>query len=346
MKKRISIIYLTALILLTAGCSAQSTVYEETADAEPGSNDESVLAVNEDVSADKLNNAAPIVVDSDQADIPDDVTESEADESEITFSLDDYTGEPYEEINGNHPFFEEYEYVTDPFEYYSSLDELGRCGEAYANICRELMPTEDRENISSVIPSGWNNNPYDFIDGGYVYNRCHLIAFSLAGENANEFNLITGTRYFNVTGMLPFENMVADYVNETDNHVLYRVTPVYEGDNLVADGVLMEAYSVEDEGGGIEFCVFVFNVQPGVTIDYATGENRSDGTMESSSDDDAGTSDTGESVDYILNTHTMRFHYPDCDSVSQMSDKNKQEYTGSRQTLIDEGYVPCGACQP
>ena len=161
------------------------------------------------------------------------------------------------------------------FEYYSDLDELGRCGVAYANICQELMPTEKRESISSVTPSGWNNKKYDsgLVDGGWIYNRCHLIGFQLAGENANPKNLITGTRYLNIEGMLPFENMIADYVHETDNHVLYRVTPVYTGDNLVADGVQLEGWSVEDAGEAICFNVFAYNIQPGIGIDYATGEN-------------------------------------------------------------------------
>ncbi len=262
-----------------------------------------------------------------------------------------YTDEPFVLINDNVPFFQESEYTTAPFETYSNLDSLGRCGVAYANICPELMPTENRESISEIKPTGWHNNPYDFIDGGYLYNRCHLIAFELAGENANKQNLITGTRYFNVTGMLPFENMVADYVKETNNHVLYRVTPMFDGNNLVANGVLMEAYSVEDNGDGIEYCVFCYNVQPGVAIDYATGNNWADGTVaaqESTTQETetatAGTTD--ESATYILNTSSKKFHKPGCGSVSQMSDKNKQEYTGSRQALIDQGYSPCGNCKP
>ena len=186
-----------------------------------------------------------------------------------------YDGEPYTVINNDIPFFTADEITTDTFEYYSPLDELGRCGVAYANICTDLMPTDDRESISSVTPSGWNNHSYDFVDNNWVYNRCHIIGFQLAGENANEQNLITGTRYMNVEGMLPYENEVADYVRQHDgDHVLYRVTPMYDGDNLVASGVLMEAYSVEDDGQGVCFNVFCYNVQPGVTIDYSTGENR------------------------------------------------------------------------
>ena len=201
-------------------------------------------------------------------------SESSAALAEAQNEIPEYNGEPYVIINNNVPFFTEEEITTDVFEEYSPLDNLGRCGTAYANICMNLMPDAKRGDISSVKPSGWKNKPYDFVDGGYLYNRCHLIGHQLAGEDANERNLITGTRYFNVIGMLPFENMVADYIKENpDNHLLYRVTPIYEGDNLVADGVLMEGYSVEDNGADVEFCVFCYNVQPGVVIDYKTGKN-------------------------------------------------------------------------
>lgn len=197
-----------------------------------------------------------------------------AEYAEITAdTFPEYDGEPYIVVNGNKAYFDADELTTEPFEIYSDLDELGRCGAAYANICLDLMPTEPRENISSVHPSGWQSVKYDFIEGKSLYNRSHLIGFQLAGENANEKNLITGTRYFNAETMLPFENEIADYVKETENHVMYRVTPYFEGDDLVAKGVLMEAYSVEDNGGGVEFNVFCYNVQPGVYIDYSTGDN-------------------------------------------------------------------------
>ena len=161
--------------------------------------------------------------------------------------------------------------TTSSFERYAPLDSLGRCGVAYANIGKDIMPTEERGSIGMVKPSGWHSIRYENVDGKYLYNRCHLIGYQLSAENANTSNLITGTRYLNIQGMLPFENMVADYIRETGNHVLYRVTPIYEGDNLVASGVLMEAYSVEDEGDGICFNVYCYNVQPGIVIDYATG---------------------------------------------------------------------------
>lgn len=187
--------------------------------------------------------------------------------------IPEYSGDPYIEVNGNVPYFSSADLTTTYFEHYSDLDSLGRCGEAYVNICQDTMPTQPRGSISSIKPSGWHTYKYDFVDGKYLYNRCHLIGYQLAGDNYRT-NLITGTRQFNVDGMLPFENMVADYVKETDNHVLYRVTPMYDGDDLVAQGVLMEAESVEDKGDGVEFCVFAYNVQDGVDIDYATGETK------------------------------------------------------------------------
>lgn len=188
-------------------------------------------------------------------------------------NIPEYEESPYVEINGNMPFFTEEEKTTEVFENYSELDALGRCGTAYANVCREIMPTEERGAIGMVKPSGWHTVKYDCVNGKYLYNRCHLIGYQLAGENANEKNLITGTRYLNMDGMLPFENDVAEYVEETGHHVLYRVTPVYEGNDLVARGVEMEAWSVEDEGKGIAFHVFVYNVQPGVVIDYSDGSS-------------------------------------------------------------------------
>ena len=187
-----------------------------------------------------------------------------------------YNGHAYAVINDNQPLFDANEMVTNSYEFYSELDGLGRCGYAMASIGLELLPTEERESISSVKPSGWVQAQYDFVEAQNLYNRCHLIGFQLTGENANERNLITGTRYLNTEGMLPYENMVADYVKETGNHVLYRVTPIYDGSNLVASGVQMEAWSVEDQGDGICFHVYLYNVQPGVIIDYASGESRLD----------------------------------------------------------------------
>lgn len=188
------------------------------------------------------------------------------------YSIPPYSGAAYTTVNNNVPYFTESEITTVMFENYSELDALGRCGVAYANLCPETMPTEERGSIGMIKPPGWHTVKYDCVDGKYLYNRCHLIGFQLAGENANKKNLITGTRYMNVDGMLPFENDTADYIDDTGNHVLYRVTPLYTVDNLIADGVLMEARSVED-GGTLQFNVFCYNVQPGVVIDYATGES-------------------------------------------------------------------------
>lgn len=267
-----------------------------------------------------------------------------------------YTGSPYTQINDNVPDFPLDDYTTEAFETYSDLDELGRCGVAYANVCQELMPTQKRGKIGQVKPSGWQTAKYDSVDGKYLYNRCHLIGYQLTGENANEKNLITGTRYLNVDGMLPFENMVADYVKETGNHVLYRVTPIFTGDNLVADGVQMEAESVEDNGDGILFNVFCYNVQPGIGIDYATGDNWEDDSIPQAEEpdesqtqpayDEEETDTQSESVGttYIINTNTGKFHYPQCSSVGQMNDSNKEEYTGTRDDLIAQGYSPCKRC--
>lgn len=187
--------------------------------------------------------------------------------------IPEFSGEAYVAINGNVPFFVEEEYTTESYEYYSELDSLGRCGVTMACIGTDIMPTEDRGEIGSVKPTGWQSVKYDCVDGKYLYNRCHLIGFQLAGENANKKNLITGTRYLNIEGMLPFENMVADYVQETENHVLFRVTPIFEGDNLVASGVVMEGLSMEDGGEDICFCIYAYNAQPGIVIDYATGDS-------------------------------------------------------------------------
>ena len=266
--------------------------------------------------------------------------------SAVSVSLEEvpaYSGSPYVELDGNQPGFSLEERTTDSFETYSTLDALGRCGPAYACIGQDLMPTEDRESISSVHPTGWVQAEYDFVEGGSLYNRCHLIGFQLTGENANEENLITGTRYMNVEGMLPFENMVADYIKETGNHVLYRAIPIFEGENLVASGVVMEALSVEDEGEGVCFHVYVYNVQPGVEIDYATGESWETGdsafsALESQAEE--------QEADYVLNTSSKKFHRPDCSSVDSMSEKNRQEYHGTREELIAQGYEPCGSCNP
>ncbi|MDE6419750.1 MAG: DNA/RNA non-specific endonuclease [Lachnospiraceae bacterium] len=288
---------------------------------------------------------------------------------EQAFTLNDvpaYSGELYTVINDNIPFFPKSQDAAESFERYAELDSLGRCGTACANVGKDIMPTEPRGEIGQVRPSGWHTVKYDGIDGNYLYNRCHLIAYQLAGENANVQNLITGTRSFNASGMLPFEEMVGDYVRETDHHVLYRVTPMFRGMNLVADGVLMEAWSVEDNGAGICFNVFVYNVQPGIVIDYATGDSYADTGV--SLADGGSANQSGDSADlvvlpsptvtptpepqeiaspnYILNTNTHKFHYPSCDSVQEMAERNKLPYSGTRDEVIAMGYVPCKRCNP
>nr|WP_252205646.1 DNA/RNA non-specific endonuclease [Enterocloster bolteae] len=257
-----------------------------------------------------------------------------------------YSGEPYTELNGNIPYFTDREKTEDVFEHYSDLDTLGRCGAAYANICKELMPTEKRGEIGMIKPTGWHTVRYDdIISDKYLYNRCHLIGFQLAGENANEKNLVTGTRYMNVDGMLPFENMIADYVKETDNHVLYRVTPIFVGDDLVCRGVEMEAYSVEDNGEGTSFHVFVYNIQPGIEIDYATGDSWVANSMADIVDDTEEHAQYATTL-YVINAKTRKFHFPDCDSVGKISKQNKKERETDRAELIAEGYTPCGSCKP
>ena len=252
--------------------------------------------------------------------------------------IPEYSNSAYIKIDNNIPSFKDSEMTTKSFEKYSELDNLGRCSVAYACVGKDIMPAEKRGTIGSVKPSGWHTVKYDCIDGKYLYNRCHLIGYQLTGENANIKNLITGTSYLNVEGMLPVENMVADYVKETDNHVLYRVTPIFERDNLLVSGVQMEAKSVEDNGDGISFNVYCYNVQPDIVIDYKTGESWKVGNEKSISESDTTT--------YILNTNTKKFHLNSCSSAKNLPDKNREEYSGNRNDLISEGYEPCKKCNP
>jgi len=274
-------------------------------------------------------------------------------------SVPTYTGTAYCVINNNTPLFTKADYSVNSYEYYSELDALGRCGMCRACIGRDLMPTEERSEIGQIKPTGWHTIRYDFIEKKYLYNRCHLIGYQLTGENDNARNLITGTRYFNTEGMLPFENEVAYYIRRTGNHVLYRVVPVYEGNNLLATGVTIEAKSVEDEGSGVQFNVFCYNVQPGVAINYATGESWEDpgavldrntpSTYSASGPETVETESLvviSEDTDYVLNTRSMRFHLPSCNAVQEMSEKNRQDYQGTREELIEEGYFPCASCKP
>lgn len=282
-------------------------------------------------------------------------TSGQSEQIGITLNnLPEFQGEddPFVAINNNEPNFDDSDKTTEAFETYSDLDSLGRCGVAYANICQEIMPTQKRGDISSIRPTGWKNKKYDtsLVDGAYLYNRCHLIGHQLAGEDANEKNLITGTRYFNVDGMLPFENMVADYVKETNNHVLYRVTPIYDGNNLVAKGVQMEAYSVEDDGEGVQFNVFVYNVQPGITIDYATGENKlsenDESTDATSSNQNTNNydgqstknSDKNTKIEVRGNKKSKIYHCPGQAAYEEMRDSPNLVIFNSEQDAIDAGY--------
>lgn len=296
-----------------------------------------------------------------------------------------YDGKAYVAVNNNEPFFMDSDMTTTAFENYSDLDSLGRCGVAYANICKDIMPTEERGKIGMIKPSGWHTVKYDVIKDRYLYNRCHLVGYQLAGENANPKNLITGTRYLNVEGMLPFENLVADYVNNTGNHVLYRVTPMFSGSNLVANGVLIEAKSVEDNGGGILFNVYCYNVQPGVGINYENGDSWLDGTTpqeqsaqtgaaqnggsQSSDGSQAGASagDTGSSGSITGSAASGSDTSPAENSVSDSSNSKtmvhitatgkKYHRAGCRtlkksdtEVTLDEaksmGLSPCGICNP
>lgn len=255
------------------------------------------------------------------------------------YDVPDYKNEPFVTVNDNLPDFAESDLTTVAYEYYSPLDNLGRCGVATACVGTETMPTEERGSIGMVKPTGWHTVKYDNVDGKYLYNRCHLIGYQLTGENANELNLITGTRYLNIDGMLPFENLIADYVKETENHVLYRVTPIFEGENLLASGVQLEAKSVEDNGKEICFNVYVYNVQPGIYIDYKTGESNL-GTEPENTGDTAKT----QEVTYVINKSSKKIHLPECSSVKDMKPQNKKESTKTLKELEAEGYTPCQSC--
>lgn len=264
----------------------------------------------------------------------------ESTSSTITIDeIPEYSSSPYIEINGNKPDFDVSKY-SESFETYGDLDELGRCTVCFANISKELMPTNERGAIGSVKPTGWHTVKYDCVDGKYLYNRCHLIGYQLTAENANERNLITGTRYLNVEGMLPFEEKVAEYVKNSGNHVLYRVTPKFKDDELIARGVQIEAMSVEDNGVGICFNVYCYNVQPQIKIDYQTGDSEYIGESDSTNDSD------DEKQTFIVNTSTRKFHKETCSDANSIKAENKKTYTGYRDSLINNGYSPCSKCKP
>ena len=253
-----------------------------------------------------------------------------------------YENLPYSEINGNVPFFDESDLTTSSYETYLPFDDLGRCQAASACLGPETLSTEKRGAIGRIKPSGWHTVKYpDQIEDLYLYNRCHLIAYELSAENDNEYNLVTGTRYMNVSGMLPFENKTTDYIKTTGNHVLYRSTPVFKDNELVCRGVLIEALSVEDHGDGIRFCIFCHNVQPGIEIDYATGDSHATENTASVTDSKPNVSDL-----YVINKRSGVFHHPDCDSVNNMAKRNKETTGKTREQLLSEGYRPCQNCNP
>lgn len=320
------LILVSALVLLLCGCTSSMPTagsmseISTTIEKNPNTSKESSKAVSSEAEQSSKTEQDEFVLD--LSDIP------------------EFSGEAFIVINDNIPTFSDSDLTTESYELYSKLDYLGRCGVAIASVGKDIMPTEERGSIGSVKPTGWHTVKYDNIDGKYLYNRCHLIGYQLTGENSNTQNLITGTRFMNIEGMLPFENMVADYIKETGNHVAYRITPVFEGENLLASGVQMEAYSVEDNGEGICFNIYCYNAQPDIEIDYSTGDS-------SYTEVPTESEEPSESeITYILNTNSKKFHYPSCTSAQKISDKNREETDKSREELIAIGYDPCGNCDP
>lgn len=351
-----------ALMLSLGGCSSTTVQEIDTSSSLSAQERLEALLTRDDDVQDADDSSAQNSMSSSTADTNDSTSASNDSDSTSTtltnFTADDipaYTGELSIAINNNIPFFTQDELTTDSFESYANLDFLGRCGTAIACIGQNIMPTEDRESISSVTPTGWVQATYDtsVVPGGYLYNRSHLIGFQLTGENANAENLITGTQSFNVSGMLPYENMVADYVQETGNHVYYRVTPIFDGTDLLAQGVLIEAVSVEDGGAGIQFNVFCYNVQDGIYLNYATGESYqmallSEHSSASATPTPAPTTSVSEALlaSYVLNISSKKIHMPDCHYVNSMNEENKLYTTESLAILHSQGYEDCKVCNP
>lgn len=284
--------------------------------------------------------SSEIAVETEQIETEETKTEPSAEIALSIAEIPDYAGKPYVVINNNVPQFADTDLSTSSYEYYSELDSLGRCGVVYACIGRDLMPTEERGEIGSVKPTGWHTVKYEGIDGRYLYNRCHLIGYQLTGENANTKNLITGTRYLNVEGMLPFENMVADYVKETGNHVMYRVTPIFEGKNLLASGVQMEAKSVEDNGQGILFHIYCYNVQPEVTIDYATGESSVSTVGAPAAESPADAGNSGSQTMVWISESGSRYH--SINNCGRMNPDKARQMT--EEEAVSKGYGKCSKC--
>ena len=337
---------LLSLLLLFTGCATDTPV----SDNDTITQNETVEIQTENTAIDEQETQIP--TENNNSDEPTQTQPQQTQSFDLS-SIPEYNGRAYVAVNNNIPYFTKSEYTTTSFETYASLDKLGRCGVAFACVGRDIMPTEERGSIGSVKPTGWQTIRYENVDGKYLYNRCHLLGFQLTGENANTRNLITGTRYLNIEGMLPFENMVADYVQETNNHALLRVTPIFEGNNLLASGVLMEGLSMEDNGAGICFNVYCYNVQPGIVIDYSDGSNyAADGSAPYgssaavSSNNNATTSSSSTTANYVANKNTKKFHIPTCSSVNQMKEKNKKYLNCTRDEAISQGYDPCGNCNP
>lgn len=350
LKSLLSILCLIAVLfsaVTLTGCDSEST-YEDTTEVVETTEEnqtqanETEEAITDNSETEKVNKPESVGDDNSKA---------------VLSEIPDYSGRPYVVINDNVPSFNKYELTVRGYETYASLDSLGRCGGAVASCGREIMPKPDEErgSISSVKPSGWVQAQYDCVSGKYLYNRCHLLGWQLSAENANKRNLITGTRYMNTEGMLPFENMVADYIRETGNHVAYRVTPIYDGTDLVASGVQMEAYSVEDDGEGICFNVYCYNVQPGVEIDYSTGRSWASESSEETTKKPVVVVTTKEEVEttkqqnvitgqYVLNTNTKKIHKTSCHHINRMNESNKKSYSGSLDSLYSQGYTTCGTC--
>lgn len=363
-KRLLAFVLLLAMLLTGCGGSQADDSPESQTTPQPQADRAAVVAETPEETS------PPLTPEPKEENQPSDNAQPEASKPASTaFRIEDvpaYSGQAYVVLNENVPYFNTGNLFAKSYETYSPLDSLGRCGTAASCIGQDLMPTEERGSIGQVKPSGWHTVRYDCVDGKYLYNRCHLIGYQLTAENANTSNLITGTRYLNVEGMLPFENMTTDYIKETGNHVEYHVTPVFEGENLLATGVLMEGYSVEDQGDGVCFCVFAYNVQPGVNIDYATGDSSLAEVAARPAEEKPAASPTPttpappaeepnanqqpdpepQGNTYVLNTNTKKFHYPGCSSVDQMKESNKQVYTGSREDIISQGYVPCKRCNP
>lgn len=283
-------------------------------------------------------------------------------------SIPDYSGIPYVEVNGNIPYFNNTDIVSESYELYGKLDTLGRCTSSIACLGKDIMPivTEERGEIGNIKPTGWHSVKYNCVEGKYVMNRCHCIGWQLGAENANENNLVSGTRYMNLE-MLVFENMVAEYIKETNNHVMYRVTPIFVGDELFCRGLLMEGYSVEDRGSKICYNVFFYNIQPGIEFNYQTGESWYIGIFPDNNSssviydmdqfdsetvsDDSNSSEISplpveKKVTYVLNNRSMKFHFSDCFSVKKISNKNREIFEGNRKYIISIGYEPCEICNP